>query len=65
MPSSVPAEVPGAPAVPDLALPRRSGLSLMVSELRVLFGRRRTWALLLALAAAPGHCCWRSPPSPS
>lgn len=53
MPSSVPAEVPGAPAVPDLALPRRSGLSLMVSELRVLFGRRRTWALLLALAAIP------------
>jgi ABC-2 type transport system permease protein len=39
--------------VPDLALPRRSGLSLMVSELRVLFGRRRTWALLLALAAIP------------
>lgn len=53
MPSSVPAEVPDAPAVPDLALPRRSGLSLMVSELRVLFGRRRTWALLLALAAIP------------
>lgn len=36
-----------------MALPRWSGLSLMWSELRVLFGRRRTWALLLALAAIP------------
>ena len=33
--------------------PRSSGLSLLGSELRVLFGRRRTWALLLALAAIP------------
>ncbi|WP_458780869.1 ABC transporter permease [Arthrobacter sp. D3-16] len=33
--------------------PRGSGLSLLWSELRVLFGRRRTWALLLALAAIP------------
>lgn len=29
------------------------GWALMASELRVLFGRRRTWALLLALAAVP------------
>ncbi|MEW1807221.1 ABC transporter permease [Pseudarthrobacter sp. NPDC080039] len=35
------------------AAPRRSGLSLLGSELKVLFGRRRTWALLLALAAIP------------
>lgn len=35
------------------AAPRGSGLSLLWSELRVLFGRRRTWALLLALAAIP------------
>ncbi len=33
--------------------PHGSGLSLPLSELRVLFGRRRTWALLLALAAIP------------
>lgn len=32
---------------------RQSGSSLMLSELKVLFGRRRTWALLLALAAIP------------
>nr|WP_307307755.1 ABC transporter permease [Pseudarthrobacter enclensis] len=35
------------------AAPRRSGVSLLGSELKVLFGRRRTWALLLALAAIP------------
>ena len=35
------------------AAPRGSGLSLLWSELRVMFGRRRTWALLLALAAIP------------
>ncbi len=35
------------------AAQRGSGLSLLWSELRVLFGRRRTWALLLALAAIP------------
>lgn len=34
-------------------MPRSSGLSLLGSELKVLFGRRRTWALLLALAAIP------------
>jgi ABC-2 type transport system permease protein len=34
-------------------VPRSSGLSLLGSELKVLFGRRRTWALLLALAAIP------------
>ena len=53
MPSSVPADLPGRTGAPPLALPRWSGLSLMWSELRVLFGRRRTWALLLALAAIP------------
>jgi ABC-2 type transport system permease protein len=37
-----------------VAAPQRgAGLSLLRSELRVLFGRRRTWALLLALAAIP------------
>ncbi|GAB5078665.1 ABC transporter permease [Arthrobacter sp. AD-310] len=51
MPSSVPAEYSGAAAQP--AGVRTSGSSLMLSELRVLFGRRRTWALLLALAAIP------------
>lgn len=34
-------------------MPRSSGLSLLGSEFKVLFGRRRTWALLLALAAIP------------
>lgn len=53
MPSSVPADLPGRTGAPPVALPRWSGLSLMWSELRVLFGRRRTWALLLALAAIP------------
>nr|WP_258804679.1 ABC transporter permease [Pseudarthrobacter sp. NS4] len=52
MPSSIPAEVPGAAARPAGAA-RESGSSLMLSELKVLFGRRRTWALLLALAAIP------------
>ncbi|TLM87250.1 ABC transporter permease [Pseudarthrobacter sp. NamE5] len=37
----------------DAAPPGGWGLSLFWSELRVLFGRRRTWALLLALAAIP------------
>jgi ABC-2 type transport system permease protein len=32
---------------------RASGWALMVSELSVLFRRRRTWAMLLALAAVP------------
>ncbi len=52
MPSSVPAEVPGT-AAPAVREARESAFSLMLSELRVLFGRRRTWALLLALAAIP------------
>jgi len=34
-------------------VPRSSGLSLLGSEFKVLFERRRTWALLLALAAIP------------
>ena len=33
--------------------PRSVGLALLGSELRVLFGRRRTWAMLAALAAIP------------
>jgi ABC-2 type transport system permease protein len=32
---------------------RSLGLALLGSELRVLFGRRRTWAMLAALAAVP------------
>ncbi|SLK11700.1 ABC-2 type transport system permease protein [Arthrobacter sp. P2b] len=52
MPSSVPADVPGV-ALRPARVPRGSGFSLMLSELRVLFARRRTWALLLALAAIP------------
>nr|WP_227497326.1 ABC transporter permease [Planctomonas psychrotolerans] len=32
---------------------RTSGLGLFASEVRVLFARRRTWALLAALAAVP------------
>lgn len=32
---------------------RGAGLSLLLSEIAVLFRRRRTWALLLALAAIP------------
>lgn len=34
-------------------LPRASGTEFLVSELSVMFRRRRTWALLLALAAIP------------
>lgn len=36
-----------------MAGPRGAGLSLLLSEIAVLFRRRRTWALLLALAAIP------------
>ncbi|MDR6792776.1 ABC-2 type transport system permease protein [Pseudarthrobacter oxydans] len=50
MPSSVPAE---AEVVTAAAGPRGAGLSLLLSEIAVLFRRRRTWALLLALAAIP------------
>lgn len=53
MPSSIPADIPGSARTQKVAVPRWSGLSLMQSELKVLFGRRRTWALLLALAAIP------------
>ena len=54
MPSSVPADIPEtAKTAPAASTPRSSGLSLLGSELKVLFGRRRTWALLLALAAIP------------
>jgi ABC-2 type transport system permease protein len=40
-------------AVSRTASPRRSGASLLLSELGLLFRRRRTWALLAALAAVP------------
>ena len=40
-------------AVKAAALPRGAGWSLLGSEIAVLFRRRRTWALLLALAAIP------------
>ncbi|MGZ4660394.1 MAG: ABC transporter permease, partial [Arthrobacter sp.] len=54
MPSSVPADLPEAAGTArPAAVPRSSGLSLLGSEFKVLFGRRRTWALLLALAAIP------------
>lgn len=54
MPSSVPADIPEtAKAARPAPTPRSHGLSLLGSELKVLFGRRRTWALLLALAAIP------------
>jgi ABC-2 type transport system permease protein len=43
---------PGAFRTPP-AVARGAGLPLLASELKVLFGRRRTWALLLALAAIP------------
>jgi len=39
--------------VTAVAGPRGAGLSLLLSEIAVLFRRRRTWALLLALAAIP------------
>lgn len=51
LPSSVPdvESSAGKAAAP----PRGAGLSLLGSEIAVLFRRRRTWALLLALAAIP------------
>ncbi len=42
---------PGAGPIESVG--RASGWALMVSELTVLFRRRRTWAMLLALAAVP------------
>ncbi|MCQ6272643.1 ABC transporter permease [Pseudarthrobacter sp. R1] len=53
LPSSARLGASGTPGTQAEAAPRGSGLSLLWSELRVLFGRRRTWALLLALAAIP------------
>ena len=42
---------------PGRALPgaerRRLGLSLLATEITVLFRRKRTWAMLIALAAVP------------
>ncbi|QYF88677.1 MULTISPECIES: ABC transporter permease [Arthrobacter] len=50
MSSDLPATAP-APAPPRRRGPRGGGL--LASELGVLFRRRRTWAMLLALAAIP------------
>ena len=50
MPSSV---KPKAEDMAAVAGPRGAGMSLLLSEIAVLFRRRRTWALLLALAAIP------------
>jgi ABC-2 type transport system permease protein len=50
LPSSVKPKAEGIAAV---AGPRGAGTSLLLSEIAVLFRRRRTWALLLALAAIP------------
>lgn len=60
----MPADIPQAAGTARAAAPHRtsgrsgtrmsgSGVSLLVSELKVLFSRRRTWALLVALAAIP------------
>jgi ABC-2 type transport system permease protein len=53
LPSSAGSESVPFRSTTAAATRRTSGLSLLGSELRVLFGRRRTWALLLALAAIP------------
>jgi ABC-2 type transport system permease protein len=54
LPSSPGSESPGFTRTTAVSAARRGpGFSLLGSELRVLFGRRRTWALLLALAAIP------------
>ena len=54
MPSSAHSESPGLTgATAMVARQRGAGLSLLRSELRLLMVRRRTWALLLALAAIP------------
>lgn len=58
MPSSPPVSVPGVlpggpPGKAGSEQSAASSLSLLVSELKVLFQRRRTWAMLLALAAIP------------
>ena len=52
LPNDSPAGSPGAFRTPP-AVAGGTGLPLLASELKVLFGRRRTWALLLALAAIP------------
>lgn len=57
MPSNPPSAARPSAAPPAAALEHHSGSSsgwaLMWSEVTVLFRRRRTWALLLALAAVP------------
>jgi ABC-2 type transport system permease protein len=50
LPSSVKPKVEGMAGV---AGPGGAGISLLLSEIAVLFRRRRTWALLLALATIP------------
>jgi ABC-2 type transport system permease protein len=50
LPSSV---KPKAEETAAVAGPRGAGMSLLLSEIAVLFRRRRTWALLLALATIP------------
>ncbi|MEC5179164.1 ABC-2 type transport system permease protein [Arthrobacter sp. CG_A4] len=47
------ADAPSGPAGRSVARPRRRGRGLLASELWVLFRRRRTWAMLGALAAIP------------
>jgi ABC-2 type transport system permease protein len=54
LPSSAHSESPGLTSATAMAVRQRgAGLFLLRSELRLLLGRRRTWALLLALAAIP------------
>jgi ABC-2 type transport system permease protein len=54
LPSSAHSESPGLTGATALSARQRgAGLSLLRSELRLLMVRRRTWALLLALAAIP------------
>jgi ABC-2 type transport system permease protein len=54
LPSSAHSESPGLTGATALSAQQRgAGLSLLRSELRLLMVRRRTWALLLALAAIP------------
>ncbi|WP_427017675.1 ABC transporter permease [Pseudarthrobacter sp. P1] len=45
--------MPADAVAPGGLAPHRSGIALLASELALLFRRRRTWALLAALAAIP------------
>jgi ABC-2 type transport system permease protein len=53
MSSSELGAVPASRSVTERRTRRRLGLGFFLSELAVLFRRRRTWAMLLALAAVP------------